>query len=752
MKKKKVSNHITQPKYLLGHSEEINALWEITNNGQEILKCRSFEDFTNLCIDLRKDHNLGLTWNSNTITGIVFGQSFFNYFLVRAGSIYGIVYKHPASKSQDTKEATDTWVVDKHGDWVRVNLKWQVEKNSPIKFEKYATYLGQMGIDWANDNNYKVLIVDGQIQADWKLDNWLEQTNSLPRIGAPAIENFVGTGNKSFFQDFYDMLEENVDYFEKKRLSAVQKADQKRKEFISSQDSLDKQDIQTLKDNEKGAGIACPGWSKTALSAFGSIEPRLERGPIYYVSRVKGLVEQNMTEVVELVRPMPGRLLIGSFDDHVMDAMTPLAVGSLNIHRKLIEDLHTNKTPCIIGAVTYGSKTTLNQILDMHIDKQFPLRMVIDEALELFLENARDSLDEDEAREMMVTFQKLETLQTMGLLETLHVYDAIFVDGLYGMNSPLLGMPKDPLFNHSHLEGQNTNRLVPIKVIHHWMPEALLNKYKRKKQFKGMDENQILEMHGTSNVWNWIQHNVEVPKLLNFNSNVDNGRKVRAEIDRNYQPQVSGEIFANTTPPRRRSLQQHMNDPAKEVYVGNYNITAKGMNYNILEDIVVAPDKVTSEGLAWHTNHRQLRRAPGERGLPLSECKKQEGRLHLVGVKYDDGTMSPSMRINIERVEKMQEQGMLVVEQHVEMLEKPQGKVEPELPNLNDEEDSTFYNDEKLTKSFIVIDVPNAVQTLKKASLENNEILRVNEIIEKYDASKDDFFENCVNEMELEND
>ncbi len=67
-----------------------------------------------------------------------------------------------------------------------------------------------------------------------------------------------------------------------------------------------------------------------------------------------------------------------------------------------------------------------------------------------------------------------------------------------------------------------------------------------------------------------------------------------------------------------------MNNPNTETYIANFNITAKGMNYNILEDIVIAPDKVTDEGLAWHTNHRELRRAPGERGLPLAKCKKQE--------------------------------------------------------------------------------------------------------------------------------
>ena len=722
MTKRKVSKHITPPKYLLGHAEEINALWKITNNGKEILKCRSFEDFTNLCKKLRQNHNLGFTWTEKTITGIVFGQTFFNYWLIRAGARYGLVYKGPASLSEDKKEATDTWMFDKYSDLVRVNLKWRVNQYDTIDFKEYATYLGQLAVDWVSGKSYKVLIVDGQKLADWKIDAWIEKTNSLPRIGAPAIENFVGTNNKSFFKDFYDMLEENVDYFEKKRLLAVQKADQKRKQFISSQDSFDKQDIQALKDNEKGAGIACPGWSKTALSAFGSIEPRLERGPIYYVSRVKQLVEQNITEVVELIRPMPERLMIGSFDDHTMDAKAPLAVGSFHMHRELIEQIHTNKTPCVIGAVTYGSKQTLNHILDMHIEKKFPLRMIIDEGMELFLENAKDSLDEDEAREMMITIKKLETLQVMGLLETLHIYDAIFVTGNYGMNSPLLGLPKDPLFAHSHQEGQDTNRLVPLKVVHHWMPESLLRKYMRKKEFKDMTESQVLEVHGTASVWNWLQHNVEVPKLLNFNSNVENGRKVRAEIDRNFAPQISGEIFANTTPERRRSLQQHMNDPYKETYIGNYNITAKGMNYKILEDIVVAPDKVTSEGLAWHTNHRQLRRAPGERGLPLSKCKKQEGRLHLIGVEYEDGTMSPSMRINEERIKKMRQQGILILEQHIQMLEKPQFESKVELPDLTDKEETMLHTNEELTKSFIVVDVPVAIEEQRKALLKNKEI------------------------------
>ena len=721
MKKRKISKHITPPKYLLGHAEEINALWKITNNGKEILGCGSFEDFTNLCKRLRSNHQLGFAWTEKTITGIVFGQTFFNYWLIRCGARYGLTYKGPASKSEDKQQATDTWMFDKHQNLVRVNLKWLVDQKRHVEFQQYATYLAQLSVDWVHGKEYKVLVVDGQIKADWKTEAWLEKTNSLPRIGAPAIENFVGTKNKSFFNDFYDMLEENVDYFEKKRLSAVQKADAKRKEF-SNFDRLDRTSVQSLKDNEKGAGIGCPGIAKTMFSAFGSIEPRLERGPFYYVSRVKQLVEQNITEIVELVRPMPERLLIGSFDEHNMDAKEPLAVGSFGMHKELLENLHTNKTPCVIGAVTYGAKQTLNQILQMHIDKKFPLRMAIDEGLEIFLANARDTLDEDEAKQMLEIVRKLEILHKMGLLETLHIFDAIFVTGLYGMNSPLLGLPKDALFNITHQQGQKNNRLVPIRVIYHWMPESLLKKYKRKKDFRGMTENQILEMHGIASAWDWVRHNVDVPKLLAFNSNVDNGRKVRAEIDRQYQPEISGEIFANTTPERRRTLQQHMNNPDKEIYVGNYNITAKGMNYNILEDMVISPEKVTDEGLAWHMNHRILRRAFGERGLPLAKCKKKEGRLHLIGVKNDDGTVSPSMRINEERIKKMESEGILIKEQHIQMLEKSTGDIDPDLPTLSDNEDTGLYTDEELIKSFVVIDTPAPIQAQRKFVQKNSEI------------------------------
>ena len=745
IKKNKISKHAIQksPKYLLGSADEVLALWDITNNGQDILSCRNFEDYTNLCKRLRNKHKLGPYWTQERITGIAFGQSFFNFWLITFGKMFGLYFKKPAKAYQDKNEATDSWCVDKKGFWVRVNLKWLVNRFQHIHFEKYATFLAQMSQEWlnqeqTNQEKTKVLIMDGQLSADWKTDKWIEDTSkaSHKRIGYKNIDISIGNDNRSFFNDFYETLEDNVDYFEKRRQLAIQKADQKRQKYLSDCDAIDTQDIQTLKSNEKGAAICCPGWTKTKLSAFGSFESRLEMGPMYYFSRVKQLVEQNVTECVELVRPVPERLLVGSFDSHEMDLKPAFYVGPFDPFKDEIINLHKNKTPAIIGAVTYGAKQTMNKILQMHIDNEIPLRAVCDEALEVFRANVVDTRDDEEATEMLTTLDLLEKLNAMGLLHTWHIYDAIFIDGQFGMNAPGLGLPKEPLFKHTHQEGQQTNRLVPLHVIHHLIPESVMKKARRKKEFSQFTDSQILEAHGILNTWRWIKNKKDVAKLLAFNSNVDMGRTCKAELERLEDPTITGEIFANTTPERRRTLQGYMNDPLMETAVFNYNITAKGMNYPMLEDIVIAPDQITDKGLAWHKFHRHLRRAIGEFGLPLSKCKKQKGTLHLIAVDYEDGSMSPSMRINEQIVEDMKKKGLLVIEQYVKVNATSLDSERTYLEFEREKQDTTITTDDEVTSSFQVVEVPDSVQKHRDSVLKQKEVENFYNLSAKEKANK----------------
>ena len=703
---------VRAPKNILGHCDEIFAIWDLTNNGKDILKCTNFDDFRNLAMARREksvlaEHGLAERWNKNTAFGIIFGQPFFNFFLAEYGSTYYIYYAGPASKTEDLTEATDSWAKDKDGNFIRVNLKWLASPRRIIDYKSYTSFFEQQVTDLRNGINYSALFIDGQQEADFRITGFIE-ANGLPkRIGARSIESRIGKNNPACFQRFYEDLRENVDYYNAKRAQAIVEMDDKRKKFNNSQDKFDRADIKTLTSINKGAGIATPGWGKTALTAFGSIGPRIDEGPAYYVSRVKALVEQNVRELVELVRTtdnkIPERVLLGSFTEHEMYHKPPLAIGSFGDNAKLIKRLHEQNIPSIIGLVSYGAKQTLNKVLDFHISNNIPIRIIMDEALEIFNTSLNANEDDDgEIEETMNVIDKLAKLEQEGLLKTCHLYDAIFTKGsIYGMNASRLGLPENPLFEHDHIQGQEEGRLVPLKIMHLEIPEYEFNKFA--KHLDDCTPAQILENHGIQKAWQFIKEsNTKAAKLLAFNSKVETGKKIMDEMESLHTPQVCGCIFADTEQARRVKLQEHMNDINVEVYVGNRHITAKGMNYNILENIIIAPQTIQKEELFHHMIHRCLRRAPGERGRPLDKCTKQSGTLFLISLINADGSTHKSVEVNHQRIRQLKEKGILVIEQKISTKAKPGPDPAPEPVPGPAVEDKKLDTIQQLTDSFIV--------------------------------------------------
>lgn len=666
-----LNGSITKPQYILGNPQEIITLYEATKNGNLLKGFNRFEDYLNMAQKLSKvEANLKI-YNANQFKGLVCGQPFLNYCLVKFGADFGLLYDKPASVHEDIKESTDTWCNTKNGGRARVSLKFFYDGHSPVTMPKLGNFLARLAIDHKkrldNSKSQEIIPVlfDTCYDTDWIVEEHLIDGLGGIKIGRQDIINRVLASSDAFFKDFIKMLKSNYEYFKEKQKLALDLAKSKRDGLVL--DDYDNADIQTMIETDFGIFVATPGWGKTTIEALGSMETRLKDGPIIVVSRVKFLLDQVMKDWVEMIRGQntadghPERILLGSMVDHQMDLKFPTAVGPVfrTDVEQAVKDAYENKTPTLIGCVGWNDTPTLKRLLSICEKENYPVRIVIDEALEVF--GLSKTLPETDNPKRQSIIDKdlikiLEKIYAKGQLKMLHGYDAIFSEGPWGMTNKLLGLPDKPLVTHTSQQAIETGRTVPLTIIKHRVYEKDIKKLLKK--YPGIEFDDFVEANLNVSFFQYVSEKEDVPKLLAFTRGTNQAHFLTSDIKEKYNPDQTGVILARTSLEKRNKLKQAMNDPQKSCFIANIKIASKGININNCKDVSISPNSELNEEYAVHIPPRVVRRAEGDRGKPLNECSKQYGRLHLGYVVAEDGSISKSARRMENVIEEIKKTGI----------------------------------------------------------------------------------------------
>ena len=747
-----LNGSITKPQYILGNPQEIIQLYESTNNGRLIGLCHTLETYMNMTRELRSKKNRIGVYTEKQFTGIVCGQPFLNYCLIKFGADFGLLYDKPASVHEDNKESTDTWCGTKNGGRARVSLKFFINGHEPVTMSKLGNFLARLAIDHkkrldnAKSQEIIPVLFDTSFDTDWIVEEHLIDGLGGVKIGRQDIINRVLTGGNAFFKDFVKMLKSNYEYFKEKQKLAYELAKSKKDGLVL--DEYDNADIQTMIQTDFGIFVATPGWGKTTIEALGSMETRLKDGPIIVVSRVKFLLDQVMRDWVEIIQGQntadghPERILLGSMTDHQMDLKFPTAVGPVfrcDIEQA-VKDAYDNKTPTLIGCVGWNDTPTLKRLLSICEKENYPVRIVIDEALEVFgLSKTLPETDNPKRQSIidkdLITL--LEKIYAKGQLKMLHGYDAIFSEGPWGMTNKLLGLPDKPLVTHTSEQAIKTGRTVPLTIVKHRVYEKDIRKLLKK--YPGIEFDDFIEANLNVSFFQYVNENEDVPKLLAFTRGTNQAHFLTSDIKEKYNIDQIGVILARTPLEKRNKLKQAMNDPKKSCFIANIKIASKGININNCKDVCISPNSELNEEYAVHIPPRVVRRAEGDRGKPLNECSKQYGRLHLGYVVAEDGSISKSARRMENVIEQIKKTGIYHQIQEIVYTPPRQRKIHSQ--EWEDDEyvkqAQSTVSDSDILGKIQVVDEPDPI--LKEWKLLKGEV-------EAIDKAKDKSFDELLEE------
>jgi hypothetical protein len=170
----------------------------------------------------------------------------------------------------------------------------------------------------------------------------------------------------------------------------------------------------------------------------------------------------------------------------------------------------------------------------------------------------------------------------------------------------------------------------------------------------------LVEACMNASYYKWCLKNDSMPKLLTFTrSSSNSARFLVNDIREKFNPDKVGTILAGTKQSDRLKLKDAMNDLSRSSFVANIRIGAKGININNCHNVGISPNAELTQAYAVHIPPRAVRRADGERGLPLSQCTKKEGRLHVGYVVDSNGKMSKSAMVMLDLINQVRATGIV---------------------------------------------------------------------------------------------
>lgn len=604
------------------------------------------------------------------------GEPFANFFIKVFGPSLGLIWERVATESEDFTQASDAFAIptDRRilADLIRISIKSsRVNTKGKVQHTLGIDRLGSLG--WSlNEDNYNQpqvsvpLLVGLGCLFSYYVEQKVESSGGLC-IDYYAICNHWGISN-SLFQEYADACQDTYNHWQQKASDAVIEADARRNRPL---DDIDNADLCTLQQNDGGFFIAPPGWGKTNIQGK-LIESWLNEqpGPIVYLTRVKELLSQNVSDIVQVVRAPDGkfidRILYVSDKDHPMDLLEPLAVGTGSNVKQLIIDQFKTKQNTIIGAVTYGEGTKVQDLLKLCLRNKFPLRLIIDEALEIFPNSAGEQLNGDWS-EILTLLRKLKQ---NGLLIKAIGFDALWINGTLGMNDTSIWGVDKPLVEHDMREGIETNRLVPVEPVFLKIKKSDLDLLIATfPSMKRLTEKECIEVASAVKAMELeiqkLKAGVQsVAKYIHFGARSAVNRILTKVIKEKFpEVEVSAMIAYNTSLEDRRCIKDDF-AKCQIGFLSSYNILAKGIDVPDTTAVQIGYGRMPEEDVSYHMIGRVDRRAKGERGLILDQCViKKIGTVYITTFEDENNNKDPSANYAIKIYDTIMSTGAYRVSQ-----------------------------------------------------------------------------------------
>ena len=100
----------------------IEDLYHFSTQTKDVAKCKNLDDFI----------KLASSFGDNDIQGKVFGENFYDFLFLEAGSTFDVAGVRPATEDQDVKENIDAFL--KHGrKWLPAQYKFMADKFAPLQ-------------------------------------------------------------------------------------------------------------------------------------------------------------------------------------------------------------------------------------------------------------------------------------------------------------------------------------------------------------------------------------------------------------------------------------------------------------------------------------------------------------------------------------------------------------------------------------------------------------------------------------------
>lgn len=252
---------------LIARRKELMLLSEVTNNFEDVAKCgdtnhhnpkaprflTKYEALIKEASDCEELKEAG--FKKEGIKGFIFGEPFFNFWLIEHGKALGIQWSRIATKTEDFNGG------DAFG------TRYESEEDEELIFQhkmhradQEVTQEHLAGLGWA-PLTYKPVLVSTAWEATFHIKGRIEERKGAYILRQDILE---GTENPNFWRNFADLLRDNVIEQERRTKEAEEKA-----RILSNRklDAWQKQDLKTLSSLDRGIIIAPPGSGKTTLEA-----------------------------------------------------------------------------------------------------------------------------------------------------------------------------------------------------------------------------------------------------------------------------------------------------------------------------------------------------------------------------------------------------------------------------------------------------------------------------------------------------
>jgi|TARA_B110000259_G_scaffold128050_1_gene144681 hypothetical protein len=252
----------------------IEDLYHFSTQTKDVAKCKNLDDFI----------KLASSFGDNDIQGKVFGENFYDFLFLEAGSTFDVAGVRPATEDQDVKENIDAFL--KHGrKWLPAQYKFMADKFAPLqpKYLEGIKNVTNRGDYLAKDIVLVANCVEAKLPKQIENFAWIKIT----------YEQFEHICSPTFFKRFADWIKQGKTTFEAKRKKVL-------KNYKPKTPYIHQEEMRADNHKQFLTNMVFQGAGKTDDEAEAILKGyELNKGSnAFHIFPFLGLADQNVYEVV----------------------------------------------------------------------------------------------------------------------------------------------------------------------------------------------------------------------------------------------------------------------------------------------------------------------------------------------------------------------------------------------------------------------------------------------------------------------